>query len=68
MTEIKMTGLGWMETTGKESNRDLMATLKGKMMNIIFQEEKMIFIVQKLLNSLESIFDYFINDYYKVIL
>ena len=63
-----MTGLGWMETTGKESSRDLMATLKGKMMNIIFQEEKMIFIVQKLLNSLESIFDYFINDYYKVIL
>ncbi len=57
-----------METTGKELSRDPMATLKGRMMSTIFQEEKMIFIVQKLLNSLESIFDYFINDYYKVIL
>lgn len=63
-----MTGLGWMETTGKELSRDLTATLKGRMTSTIFQEEKMIFIVQKLLNSLESIFDYFINDYYKVIL
>jgi len=63
-----MTGLGWMETTGKELSRDLMATLKGRMMSTIFQEEKMIFIVQKLLNSLESIFDYLVNQYYKVIL
>ena len=66
MTEIKMTGLGWMETTGKASNKGPMATPRGRTTSIIFLEEKMISIGPKLLSSSESIFDYnlIINLFY----